>query len=57
MNAILDFLSIQPEQLFNVGIGIGAIALVFALVSSIFLVVSRKHINRKLDQEFGKKVR
>ena len=57
MNTILDFVSIQPEQLFHIGIGISVFALVFALISSIVLAISKKRINYKLDLEFGKKVR
>ena len=57
MSAILDLLSIQPEQLFRIGIGVSVIALAFALIASIVLLVSKKRIERKLEQEFGKKVR
>jgi len=54
---MLDFLSIQPEQLFYIGIAIGVFALGYAIIASIFLIISKKRINHKLEQEFGKKVR
>ena len=51
----MNITTIQPDQLFHLGLIICGIGALFATTATIYLAISKKRLNRRLDQEFGKR--